>query len=110
MLLHKIDDILDFYEIESNKFVAKSVHLSLKHFLKEIDSLMRPQIEEKGLFYSAHVDTNLIDDVTFDKLRVNRVIVNLLNNAIKYTQSGFITLIVSKSSDNSIRFSLSDTG
>jgi signal transduction histidine kinase len=110
MLLHKIDDILDFYEIESNKFVIKSVHLSLNHFLQEIDSLMRPQVEEKGLFYSAHVATNLIDNVTFDELRVKRVIINLLNNAIKYTQSGFITLIVSKSSDNSIRFSISDTG
>lgn len=110
MLLHKIDDILDFYEIESSKFVAKPVQLSIKKFLKEINALMRPQIEEKELFFSMHVATDLCDSVTFDKYRISRVIINLLNNAIKYTQSGFITLIVSRTSSSSIRFSISDTG
>jgi signal transduction histidine kinase len=110
MLLHKIDDILDYYEVESGKFVSKPGQVSIKKFLKEIDGLMRPQIEEKDLFFSMHVATDLADTITFDKIRISRVIINLLNNAIKYTQSGFITLIVSMTGNNSIRFSISDTG
>ena len=112
MLLHKIDDILDYYEIESNKFVSYSKSMSIKVFLSNIDKLMRPQIEDKKLYFSIHISHEIWEEVTFDQPRVERVIINLLNNAMKYTQSGFITLIVNKSTpdSNSIRFSISDTG
>ena len=112
MLLHKIDDILDYYEIESNKFVSYSKSMSIKVFLSNIDKLMRPQIEDKKLYFSIHISHEIWEEVTFDQPRVERVIINLLNNAMKYTQSGFITLIVNKSTPdaNSIRFSISDTG
>ena len=112
MLLHKIDDILDYYEIESNKFITKARTINLKVFLLNISKLMKPQIEDKKLYFSIHISLELNEEVTFDLARVERVIINLLNNAMKYTQSGFITLIVNKSSPdlNSIRFSISDTG
>lgn len=110
MLLYKIDDILDYYEIESEKFIIREEQLNLKLFLQRIDQLMRPQIRENNLYFSIHIENGVDDEIIFDKLRINRVIVNLLNNAIKYTQSGFITLIVSKMNSNKIRFAVSDTG
>ena len=58
-----------------------------------------------------YLSTDIVDEVKFDTVRVKRVIINLLNNALKYTQSGYITMIISKSGDNnSLRFSISDTG
>lgn len=113
-LLSLINDILDMSKIESGKMVLARQSFDLKKLLGELDTLMRPQAESKGLslvFAGAVEDTRLVGDA----LRLNQILVNLLSNAVKFTgEGGVITVTVDevlREGDKAgLRFSVRDTG
>jgi signal transduction histidine kinase len=113
-LLTLINDILDFSKIEAGKLDLENITFSLGESLAQaVKTLMRPA-EEKGLDLVLQVDSQVVDLVAGDPVRLRQVIVNLIGNAIKFTNSGGVTLSVRQESQDSdhimLRFSVKDTG
>ncbi|MGL4207790.1 MAG: response regulator, partial [Candidatus Adiutrix sp.] len=91
-LLYVIDDILDFSKVESGKLTLEKRDFSLKDMLEDIIEMLRPTANEKGLAFNITLAETLPLFVRGDQGRVRQVLVNLLSNALKFTQAGHIGL------------------
>ncbi len=113
-LLSLINDILDFSKIESGKMEIVETPYYLSSVLNDIFNMMRFKAEQKGLEFNISVDESIPDALYGDEVRIRQVIVNILNNAVKYTQKGSVTFKVGwkRSADGSatMEFSSIDTG
>ena len=111
-LLHIINDILDLSKIESGKLELESIPFALRDVVDQAMDLLAPMAFDKGLEISAWIDPRIPSTVVGDITRVRQVLLNLLNNAIKFTSSGEIYLQVEPSveSDDLIHFCVEDTG
>lgn len=113
-LLAIINDILDFSKIESGKITIESIPFSLKDSLKNIYNLLNERAKEKKLEYNFFLDASLPDFVIGDSVRLNQILVNLIGNAIKFTEEGSITVSVKKIEEDELnykmKFSVKDTG
>ncbi|TQV84885.1 hybrid sensor histidine kinase/response regulator [Aliikangiella coralliicola] len=113
-LLRIIDDILDYSKIEADKLELEKRPFSLEEVIKEVINVISPRANEKGL----ELIVSHLEDIDFklvgDELRLRQVIINLANNAIKFTTQGFIEICFDKlvQNDNSIEIKISviDTG
>jgi signal transduction histidine kinase len=93
-LLHIINDILDLSKFESGKLELESIPFELHGVVDQAMDLLAPMAFEKGLEISAWIDPRIASTVVGDITRVREVLLNLLNNAIKFTSSGEIYLQV----------------
>lgn len=112
-LLTIINDILDYSKIEAGKLEVESVDYSLKQILNNIDSMMRPLAVEKELQFEIIRSESLPAIIETDKNRLHQCLVNLISNAIKFTDQGHVRLKVSvedKEAKSFIRFDVEDTG
>ena len=113
-LLTLINDILDFSKIEAGKLDLENITFSLRDSLAQVVKTLRRPAQEKGLDLVLQVDSQVIDLVAGDPVRLCQVVVNLIGNAIKFTNSGGVTLSVRQESQDSehvmLRFSVKDTG
>jgi len=112
-LLQIINDILDFSKIEAGKLDIEVIDCSLGRLLSSIDSQLRPQVEKKGLAFEIIQETNLPTRLRTDPVRVRQCLINLVSNAIKFTDDGHIKIRVSLRYINNkpyIRFDVEDTG
>lgn len=91
-LLNLINNVLDMAKIESGRAVLKESEVDLNRLLHEIQSLMRAGALEKGLRFTMEDDPELPRFVAVDAGRLRQVLMNLLGNAIKYTDSGGVKL------------------
>jgi PAS domain S-box-containing protein len=117
-LLSIINDILDFSKIEAGKLTFEKVRFRLTDVLRNLWDLVAVNAEEKGLLFSLDVARNTQDSLVGDSFRLQQVLLNLCNNAVKFTERG--SIILSASSDPpeeregnkmvTLRFSISDTG
>ncbi|MDH5178823.1 MAG: ATP-binding protein [Gammaproteobacteria bacterium] len=94
-LLHIINELLDQSKIDEDKLQVESIRFSPVLLLKDIESLVRQQIESKGLEFRMDLLWPLPEKLWGDPLRVKQVILNLVANAIKFTEHGKIHLTVS---------------
>ena len=106
-LLSIINDILDISKIEAGKLEIRESPYSLREFLSDICRLIGFRAQSRGLDFRADVDPRLPDSLNGDESRVRQVILNILNNAVKYTNKGTVTLTVS---GTPITFAVADTG
>ncbi len=112
-LLGIINDILDFSKIEAKKMHLEKVHFDMYRIKQEIQDVLEFKAQEKGLlFHIICQHTKLNPECIFygDPLRIKQILMNLLNNAIKFTAAGEVTLIISVEPNNMIRFEVKDTG
>jgi signal transduction histidine kinase/HPt (histidine-containing phosphotransfer) domain-containing protein len=111
-LLYIINDILDLSKIESGKLELEAIPFALRDVIDQAMDLLAPMAFTKGLEISAWIDPRTPSTVVGDITRVRQVLVNLLNNAIKFTPSGEIYLQVEPSADgeNILHFCVEDTG
>jgi len=113
-LLTLINDILDFSKIEAGKLDLEVVTFRLRESLAQTFKILKRPAAEKGLDLTLQVDPQVADLVAGDPVRLRQIIVNLVGNAIKFTDSGAITLSVAKESQDpehvTLRFSVKDTG
>jgi len=93
-LLSLINDILDFSKIESGKMEIVETSYSLSSVLNDIFNMMRFKAEQKNLEFNIEVDESIPDAFYGDEVRIRQVIVNILNNAVKYTPEGSVTFKV----------------
>ena len=92
LMLSLVNDMLDFSSILSGQFKKKLGRFDVRAALNEAADLVRFMIEEKGLRLLVHTEQLISRFIFSDKDRLTQVVVNLLNNACKYTLEGRITL------------------
>ena len=112
-LLGIIDDILDFSKIEAGKLDVQTSECSLKHLFAKIESMMNPAALEKGLKFEIQENKGLPMNICTDPIRLEQCLINLISNAIKFTEEGHVCVNVSlwdKNNQPYIRFDVSDTG
>ncbi len=93
-LLSLINDILDFSKIESGKMEIVEAAYDMASMLNDVINMVRAKAEEKNLRFNVDVDENLPSELWGDDTRERQVIVNILNNAVKYTKEGEVSLSV----------------
>ena len=107
-LVHMVNDLLDISRIESGRVVMKRESYNLKELMDSVLDLLSVQIKNKNIALSVELSSQF--NVVVDKSQIERVFVNLIGNAIKFTPSkGKITLSA-KPADNFIQVNISDTG
>lgn len=113
-LLTIINDILDFSKIEAGQVALEKINFNISQEIKEISRLFSLKIHEKGLAFSTSIEEDVPQVMSGDPVRLKQIIINLVNNAIKFTELGKVSLDVEKvnSSDESIKlmFKVADTG
>lgn len=113
-LLEIINEILDISKIEAEKLEIEKVRFSIREVISKVVRLLSVKTFEKKLDFLCIHDPDLPDTVIGDPTRIRQVLVNLLGNAIKFTELGSITLQVETISVNKeeirLRFSVHDTG
>jgi PAS domain S-box-containing protein len=112
-LMRIINDLLDFSKIEAGRLTLEDSIFNLPDVLHETVAINRPRIEDKGLEFQVVLPEGLPTWVRGDSLRLRQVLLNLLDNAIKFTEKGCIRLQVQGSREagsNLYRFSVEDTG
>jgi signal transduction histidine kinase/CheY-like chemotaxis protein len=100
-LLSIINDILDFSKIESGKLEILPVHYYFRSVINDIINIIRIRAIEKSLVLITNIDSTLPNDLTGDEVRIRQILLNLLGNAVKYSNQGFIKLsITAEENDN----------
>lgn len=114
MLLTLINDILDLSKIKSGKMEIVNVSYETGELFSEIVNMIWIKAREKGLDFRLQVDPSLPSMLCGDEIRIKQVLINLLNNAVKYTKEGAVTLSVrcERLGLNRVRvwYSVEDTG
>jgi signal transduction histidine kinase/DNA-binding response OmpR family regulator/HAMP domain-containing protein len=100
-LLSIVNDILDISKIESGEFVLSPVEYRMESLLNDTATLIIARIGEKPIVFRLYVDENLYSKLYGDDLRVKQIMINLLNNAVKYTHEGYVELTVQCALENS---------
>ncbi len=113
-LLTLINDILDFSKIEAGKLIIEKENFILSNILNSIERVLKGIAIEKNLLFSIHVAPDVPDAMVGDANRLYQVLMNLVGNAIKFTDKGFVKIEVFKSWEKEDRFRLkfliSDSG
>lgn len=113
-LLGIINQILDLSKAESNMIELEYINFSLRKLMKEIFSLLAPKAHKKGLEILYMIPPEIPDNLVGDPGRLRQVVINFLNNAIKFTKKGEIVLKVSEEGKEKgkevLNFRISDTG
>jgi signal transduction histidine kinase/DNA-binding response OmpR family regulator len=112
-LLELINDILDLSKIEAGKMKVERIDCELPQLIGDVVSLMRPRAMEKGLDFKLNFATPIPKKMKTDPLRLRQVLVNLIGNAIKFTEAGHVELRISCEVQNKcarVRFDVRDTG
>ncbi len=122
-LLVIINDILDLSKIEAGKIEFEKIDFSITDLVKNVREIMQFKIEEKGLSYFEKIDENIPPILVGDPTRLIQVLINLIGNAIKFTEKGNVTLNVSLENkilpsiklndivkNSFLRFDITDTG
>jgi PAS domain S-box-containing protein len=89
-LLHLINDLLDLSKIEAGRLKLEPAPVSLLDVIAEVGQLFEPELLKKGLEFSIHPNPALSDTFLLDELRMRQIMVNLIGNAVKFTQKGSI--------------------
>ena len=114
LLLTLINDILDISKIKSGKMEVVNVSYETGALFSEIVNMIWIKAKEKGLEFKLHVDSSIPSMLCGDEVRIKQVLINLLNNAVKYTSEGSVTLSVrcERQAVNRVRvwYSVEDTG
>jgi len=114
MLLTLINDILDLSKIKSGKMEIVNASYETGELFSEIVNMIWIKAREKGLEFRLHVDPSMPSMLCGDELRIKQILINLLNNAVKYTKEGSVTLSVrcERLGLNRVRvwYSVEDTG
>jgi CheY-like chemotaxis protein len=113
-LLNIINEILDFSKIESGHMVLEDGAFDLRRCIEDVLDLMAPRILEKKLELITFIDPKLHSFIFGDGFRLRQILVNLIGNAIKFTEKGeiLVQIVVKEELDDSmiLEFSIKDTG
>ena len=110
LLLGVINDILDYSKIEAGKLTIENIPFDIHELLESAISSVSVSAKEKNLDLNIEFKDDSISNFYGDYLRLSQILKNLLSNAIKFTQEGGVTIIIEKSENGFIKFSVKDSG
>lgn len=113
-LLSIINDILDFSKIEAGKIMLEKINFNLKEKVEETIKLLSFQSQKKGLYLKSKIDPSIPAELNGDPLRTKQILINLINNAIKFTSQGGVKcqveLLEQSTAKVKLLFRVTDTG
>ncbi len=113
-LLNLINDILDLSKVEAGRLELESVGFDLNEVIDKAIDILAMRANEKSLELACHVDRNVPCHLVGDPTRLTQILINLIGNALKFTDKGSIVVRVRNDPDRNIagavQFSVSDTG
>ncbi|QKQ26730.1 sensor histidine kinase [Candidatus Reidiella endopervernicosa] len=111
-LMALIEELLDFSKIESGTLELVNQPFDLKSMLDGLLKLFELQVEGKGIELNYTVDASVDDVITADEKRLRQILINLINNAFKFTEQGEVLLSVEVDPEveSSLRFTVTDSG
>jgi PAS domain S-box-containing protein len=108
-LLHLINDILDLSKIEAGKLDLRFAPIGVRSLFDAVKQTVQPQLEAKKIDLRITIDDE-IDEIIADSVRMKQVLLNLVSNAVKFSQAESVVLFNAKRSKNDIEFSVQDHG
>lgn len=113
-LLGIINDILDISKVESGHLTLESTNLNLREIVEKVCDVMAVRAHEKGLELAYHINADVPLDLMGDPLRLRQIIINLIGNAVKFTEKGEVVVRIKKQGEENgvpeLLFSVTDTG
>lgn len=113
-LLSLVNDILDYSKIEAGKMEIVPVEYNIKDILNKVCNIIKPKLSVKSLAFELKVGKDVPARLFGDEIRISQILINLLTNAIKYTEQGKIFFLVEREADEkgqaAIKFTVKDTG
>lgn len=113
-LLNLINDILDLTKVEAGRLELESIAFDLNEVIDKTIDILAMRANEKGLELACHVERNVPCHLVGDPTRLTQILINLIGNALKFTDKGSIVVRVTNDHDRNmagaLRFSISDTG
>jgi PAS domain S-box-containing protein len=110
-LLTLIEEILDFSKIEAGRLDIDSRPFEVASMVEESVELMAPRAQAKGIEIVSYIDERIPKNVIGDSARLRQVLLNLIGNAVKFTENGGVGVVVEPGDhENEIRFEVRDTG
>ncbi len=110
-LLQIINDILDVSKIEAGKLEVETIPLELTYVVNEVLALMRVRADAKSLCLEAIFDGEIPKTILSDPVRLRQILLNLVGNAIKFTKTGRVQMVISYiKQQRVVRFDVVDTG
>ncbi|MCP1418955.1 CheY-like chemotaxis protein/signal transduction histidine kinase [Pseudomonas laurylsulfativorans] len=109
-LLNLINDILDISKVEAGKLEIRPENTSVTRLLEALRGMFQPLATDKQLDFRLEVQDGAPQMLFTDRQRLEQVLKNLLSNAVKFTESGSVSLSVTKAPNNGIAFSVGDSG
>ena len=110
LMLRLINDSLDLARIEAGKLQLDRRALNPAEIVREVVALEGPLAERKGLILQSRIDASIPLAFSGDAMRIKQVLLNLVNNAIKFTEHGTIRIELARDDDGTLLFTVSDTG
>ncbi len=112
LLTQLIDDILDLSKVEAGHLEVECLEISLTTLISDIASLMSLRAQEKGLNFYVEIDPRTPDFIYSDPTRLRQILINIIGNAIKFTEKGGVKILVQPDSSNlkNISFIIEDSG
>ncbi|HTA63926.1 MAG TPA: ATP-binding protein, partial [Xanthomonadaceae bacterium] len=110
-LLRIVNDALDLARIEAGKLALEIAPFDPRMLLSEVDALLRPLAASKQIAFDTHVVADVPRGLRGDPARVRQILLNLGNNAIKFTERGSVRIVLSRDAgDGGLRITVADTG
>ena len=109
-LLEILNDILDFSKIEAGKLELESIEFDLREVVEESVELLAPRAHAKGLELACHVQREVAMRLRGDPTRLRQILINLVGNAVKFTERGEVLATVCLQADGRLYFEVTDTG
>ncbi len=113
LLLRIINDILDFSKIEAGKLEMEVVKFSIEDIILDVSDIVREQLARKHLEMQVEIDPSVASILLGDPVRLKQVLLNLVNNAIKFTHKGTVGVSIKEEKGNGktrLKFTVRDTG
>lgn len=107
-LLSLVNDILDYQKLSMDRLSFHLIQQQINDLVRLFGDEIKLQLEQKGLKLILNLDTN-IEPIFFDRNRISQILMNLIQNAIKFTHQGSISLITQQDAEN-VYVSIKDTG
>lgn len=113
-LLNVVNDVLDISKIEVGQFEIQKISVSVEDVLNDVKAILLPDAEKKGLAFKIESELNVPQKILTDSLRLKQILVNIVGNAIKFTEHGSVHVkiktLIDSNGLNKIAFVVSDTG
>jgi signal transduction histidine kinase len=109
--LHKVlSNVLELTELVGDSWELNNANILFREYIDQIMDTIQTQAEWKSIMVAYDIDKQIPQSIIFDPKRIKQVLMNLLINAVRYTDDGTVSLNVERTSDNQLQFAIKDTG